>query len=71
LTLLPKYKVGKHILEDIVTFYKVKQFHLSSEKTINTQCDGEVYPEIDIEFKIIEKGLKLRVPKRSLLEGIK
>jgi len=71
LSLLPKYKVGKHILEDIVSFYKVKQFHLSSERTINTQCDGEVYPEIEIEFKIIEKGLKLRVPKRSLLEETK
>lgn len=71
LTLLPKYKVGKHIHEDIVTFYKVKHFHLLSEETINTQCDGEVYPEKEIEFKIMEKGLRLRVPKRSLLEEAK
>lgn len=71
LTLLPKYKVGKHIQEDIVKFYKVKQFHLLSEETINTQCDGEVYPEKEIEFRIMEKGLRLRVPKRSLLEEAK
>lgn len=71
LTLLPKYKVGKHIHEDIVKFYKVKQFHLLSEETINTQCDGEVYPEKEIEFRIMEKGLRLRVPKRSLLEEAK
>ncbi len=71
LTLLPKYKNGQHIYDDIVHFYKVKHFHLLSERVINTQCDGEVYPEIEIEFRIIEKGLRLRVPKRSLLEEIK
>lgn len=71
LTLLPKYKAGKHIFEDIVSFYKVKQFNLLSEREISTQCDGEVYPEIEINFKIVEKGLRLRVPKRSLLEEAK
>lgn len=71
ISLLPKYKKGKHIHEDIVKFYKVKQFHLLSERMINTQCDGEVYPEIEIEFKVVEKGLRIRVPKRSLLEEAK
>ena len=71
LTLLPRYKKGEHIFEDIVTFYKVKQFNLLSEREISTQCDGEVYPEIEIDFKIVEKGLRLRVPKRSLLEEAK
>lgn len=71
LTLLPRYKKGKHIFEDIVSFYKVKQFNLVSEREISTQCDGEVYFETEINFKIIEKGLKLRVPKRSLLEEAK
>ena len=68
LTLLPRYKKGLHINEDIVSFYKVKKFNLVSEREISTQCDGEVYPEIEIDFRIVEKGLRLRVPKESLLE---
>ncbi len=68
LTLLPKFKVGKHIHEDIVSFYNVKELKLSSAETINTQCDGEVYPEQHIDFKLVERGLKLRVPQRSNLK---
>lgn len=68
LTLLPKFKVGKHIHEDIVSFYKIKALTLSSAETINTQCDGEVYPAQHMEFKLMERGLKLRVPKRSQLK---
>ena len=68
LTLLPKYKAGKHIHEDIVQFFKIKTLKLSSAETINTQCDGEVYPEQTIEFKLVERGLTLRVPKRSQLK---
>ena len=68
LSLLPKFKVGKHIHEDIVTFYKVKALKLSSAEIINTQCDGEVYPEQHINFKLVEQALKLRVPQRSQLK---
>ena len=68
LTLLPKFKVGKHIHVDIVKFYKIKALNLESAETINTQCDGEVYPEQTIEFKLVERGLKLRVPQRSQLK---
>ena len=49
-------------------FYKIKALYLESAETINTQCDGEVYPEQTIEFKLVECGLKLRVPQRSQLK---
>lgn len=68
LRLIPLYMMGKHTKEKIVSFYKVKTLKLHAQRSVATQFDGEVIYRTDSEFSLVEKGLKLRVPKSSSLK---
>jgi diacylglycerol kinase (ATP) len=68
LRLLPKYMKGTHIKERVVRFYKIKQMSLEGEFEMNAQTDGEGMVTQKIEFAIVSKGLKLRVPLASKLK---
>lgn len=66
--LLPKYYQGKHSEIDVVTQYRGKHIRLKANQVITIGNDGEIYEGNDIEFRIVERGLILRVPQSSVLK---
>ncbi len=69
LRLLPKYMKGTHTKERVVRFYKVKEMRLEGVFEMNAQTDGEGMLAQKIDFAIVSKGLRLRVPQVSTLQG--
>ena len=65
LTLIGKYKAGKHLGWDITTFVRGKQLHITSEKPAAVNVDGETEYVTEATFRIIEKGIKFVVPSNS------
>ena len=66
--LLPKYFNGTHTGEKVVEMTHAKAVKFQFEQPINVSLDGEMFQMADIEAKIIESGLTLKLPKGSYHE---
>lgn len=63
--LIPKYYKGEHLDIPQVTYLRVKEVNLSSDRPISMGCDGELFEYNDIKISIAANGLKLRLPKSA------
>jgi diacylglycerol kinase family enzyme len=61
--LLPKYFKGTHTGEDVVEMFHTKEIAFQFEQPVNVCLDGEMFQMTDIDAKIVESGLMLKLPK--------
>jgi diacylglycerol kinase (ATP) len=67
LKLLPKYFKGTHGGNPEVEFYKTTALTLKTDTMCSVSCDGETSKQDHLKFKLVPKGLRLRVPSASIL----
>lgn len=65
LTLINKYKNGRHLDWDITLFKRVKKVSVHSDVPAAVNIDGECDFVNDSTFEIIEKGVKFVIPSSS------
>ncbi len=65
LNLVGKFRKGKYICEneDIVSFTRCKQMQIVSEKLIDLNLDGEIYPMKNPKVEILPKIINLIMPR--------
>lgn len=63
LLILPKFLKGKHLGYKEVIYRKEKTVTIECEPESRIQVDGERMPGTPVTFRVIEKALKIRVPK--------
>lgn len=68
LKLLPKYYKGTHGGNPEVEFFKATSLSLKADKMCSVSCDGETSKQDNLKFRLVPKGLRLRVPLASSLE---
>lgn len=61
--ILPRFLKGKHLGLKEVTYRKEKMVSIECEPESRIQVDGERMPGTPVTFRIVEKALKIRVPK--------
>ena len=61
--ILPRFLKGKHLGLKEVTYRKEKTVSIECEPESRIQVDGERMPGTPVTFRIVEKALKIRVPK--------
>lgn len=66
--LLPVYFSGKHENVKEVTFKTLDSFEFQSLQPVTYCCDGEIFKDDHIIFRLMKAGLRLRVPKESVLQ---
>ena len=66
--LLPKYFKGTHTKEKVVEMTHAKTVKFQFEQPINVSLDGEMFRMANIEAKIVESGLTLKLPRGSYHE---
>ncbi|MDY6062251.1 MAG: diacylglycerol kinase family lipid kinase [Erysipelotrichaceae bacterium] len=66
LKFIPLYKNGRHLKLKAIHFKKCKHFKLISKNKSSLESDGENYECFKLEIEVLEKALRLRVPKNSL-----
>ncbi len=62
LSLFPKYIRGEHGQLKEVQFLRGKKIKIESSEDLRLNIDGEIFPSFNIEFEIIEKGIKVIFP---------
>lgn len=67
LRLFPKYIRGEHGQLKEVQFLRGKKVKIESSEELRLNIDGEIYPSFNIEFEIIEKGIKVIIPAEENL----
>lgn len=69
--LVGKFRKGEYIHEykDIVNYTQCKKMQIISEKTVDLNLDGEIYPMKNPIVEIIPKALKLIMPKTEVVNG--
>lgn len=65
LTLVNKYKQGLHLDWEMTRFVRGKKIRIQSDTPAAINCDGEKLMSREFVFEIIEKGIKLVIPKNS------
>jgi len=68
ITLLKKYLDGKHLNNKNVQYHQSKHFKIKAEKEFSYEIDGEIYHAKNLEISILEKQLKMIVPKQFINE---
>lgn len=68
LKLLPKYFKGTHGGNPEVEFHKATSLTLKTDSMCSVSCDGETSKQDNFKFRLVSKGLRLRVPNASTLE---
>lgn len=63
--LLNKYKRGEHLDWDITTFKRAKKVEIHADEPSAVNVDGECKVVTDASFELIEKGMKVLIPKTS------
>lgn len=64
LTVLPKFMKGKHLgSHKYVTYRKERFCHVECEPVSRIEVDGERMPGTPVTFEILEKAIRVRVPK--------
>ena len=63
-SLISKYKAGKHLDYDFVTHKQCKKIQILSEKEVILNMDGEVTPEMNPEITLLSKAITLVLPKK-------
>ncbi|HEY4537973.1 MAG TPA: YegS/Rv2252/BmrU family lipid kinase [Erysipelothrix sp.] len=63
--LISKYYKGEHLDIPEVTYLRVEEVNLSSDRSISLGCDGELFEYNDISIKVVKDGLKLRLPREA------
>lgn len=66
--ILPKYFKGTHVGHPKVEFHKATSLSLKTDSMSSVSCDGETSKQDNLKFKLVPKGLRLRVPIASTLE---
>ena len=61
--ILPKFLKGKHLGYKEVIYRKEKKVTIECEPESRIQVDGERMPGTPVTFQVIEKALKIRLPK--------
>jgi len=62
LLLFPKFMKGQHGKLKEVSFYKTREVWIESSKPISVNVDGEVFKDMKVHFKLIDKGLLVAFP---------
>lgn len=65
--LMPKYYKGEHLDLDPVTYHRVDEVVIESDRVIPLGCDGEIFKYDTITIRIEKKALPLRIPKSAKL----
>lgn len=65
LSLMGKYKAGKHLDWDCTTFVRGKKIKLHCDEVAAVNCDGEKKYVNDITFELAEKRITFVVPSNS------
>lgn len=67
LSLVGKFREGRHIDEfkDIVATKQCKSMQFVSDKPIDINLDGEIYPMKNPTIRIVEKAMKIILPKQD------
>ncbi len=65
LLLLPKYMVGKHVLEREAHFYKCTSLQVKTAQLVPSQIDGEVKYLQEYDCELQPKFITVRVPQAS------
>ena len=67
LSLVGKFRAGRHIDEfkDICSYTHCKKMQFISEKLIDLNLDGDIYPMKNPTIKILPKRIKLVLPKEN------
>lgn len=69
LVLFPKYMKGKHGSIKGVSFYRGKRVRITCSEPVAVNLDGEIIKDREIEFKLIQNGIKVIFPKKAAQEG--
>ena len=62
ITCVSKYKAGKHLDLDFITYKKCKSVHIESDEPIGVCADGEVTMENVIDVEVIPGALTFSIP---------
>lgn len=67
LSLVGKFREGRHIdeIKDIVAAKQCKSMQFVSDKPIDINLDGEIYPMKNPTIRIVEKAMKIILPKQD------
>ena len=68
LRVIPRYMKGNHLDIEEVTYKKVSNIKIRSENKIIIASDGELFEFEEIEIKLDQERLKLRLPKKAILK---
>lgn len=64
LTVLPRFMKGKHLGSRYVTYRKERTCAVTCEPVSRIEVDGERMPGTPVTFRILEKALRIRLPRR-------
>lgn len=66
--LIKVYKEGRHLsdprLSNIVSFYQCKKAKVTSKTPMNVSLDGELYKWTEVNVHILEKAIKVIIPRK-------
>ena len=69
LGVLPKFMKGRHVGTPYVTYRKEKWASVTCEPASRIEVDGERMDGTPVTFRILEKALKMRVPKAEPVQA--
>jgi len=64
ISLINKYKAGKHLAYDFVTYTQCKKIKILSSKEVMLNMDGEVRAETNPEISLLNNAIKIALPKK-------
>jgi diacylglycerol kinase family enzyme len=70
ITCVSKYKAGKHLDLDFITYKKCKNIHIESDEAIGVCADGEVTMETVIDVEVLPEALSFSLPEGCELAAL-